>query len=69
LPLIVTVRHPLEGGAGALSAQKRRELFEKFLPHAAFVDVELRSVKELASVLNAARQNGVKIILSHHDFK
>ena len=72
LPLIVTVRDPHEGGATRdLTAKKRRELFEKFLPHAALVDVELRAVlkKELAPVLDAARANGVQLILSHHDFK
>src|SRR5438067_1968191 len=70
LPLIVTVRDPREGGAASdLPAKKRCELFEKFLPHAALVDIELRSVLELAPVLDAAQTRGVQIILSHHDFE
>jgi len=69
LPLIVTVRHFREGGAARLDARQRRDLFEQFLPHAALIDVELRSAKELASVLKSARERGAKIILSHHDFQ
>src|SRR5438105_15939035 len=39
LPRIITVRHPREGGATALSTRARRELFEQFLPHAAMIDI------------------------------
>lgn len=67
-PLIITVRHFLEGGAHPLSTQKRRECFEKFLPHAALIDIELRSAKPLAGVIALARKSGVRLILSHHDF-
>jgi len=42
-PLIITARHPREGGSNHLSAQKRRALLLRFLPHAAYVDIELRS--------------------------
>lgn len=69
LPLIITVRHPREGGAGRLSARERARLFHRFLPHAAGIDVELRSARELAGVLDAARSQGVRVILSHHDFQ
>lgn len=68
-PLIVTVRHPLEGGAGQLTATRRRELFLRFLPHAALVDVELRSAKALTDILDEAQRRGVGIILSYHDFR
>lgn len=69
LPLIVTVRHPDEGGIQSLSTARRRELFRKFLPHAEFIDVELRSAKALADVIALARIADVKIIISHHDFQ
>ena len=68
LPLIITVRHPLEGGLHALSTGKRRECFERFLPHAKFIDVELRSVKSLAGILTLARKKKVSITLSYHNF-
>jgi len=69
IPLIVTVRHPLEGGAGSLDLARRRVLFGRFLPYASFVDVELRSAQALADVIDRAQAQGVGVILSHHDFR
>jgi 3-dehydroquinate dehydratase-1 len=68
VPVIVTVRHPAEGGANDLSFARRRRLYEEFLPHAALIDVELRSLEKLAEVVAAARRAGVKIIASSHHF-
>jgi len=68
-PLIITARHPREGGAKNLPASRRRALFLEFLPWAKYVDIELRSVSALRSVLNAAIQKRVAIILSFHDLK
>ena len=69
VPCVVTVRHPAEGGAHDLGFARRRELYRQFLPHAAYIDVELRSVTMLDAVLKAARASGVKVILSSHDFR
>lgn len=68
-PLIITVRHPKEGGEGNLSETQRRELFHRFLPLASLVDVELRSALALKDVINAAHAQGTGVILSHHDFQ
>jgi 3-dehydroquinate dehydratase-1 len=68
-PLIVTVRHPAEGGVGNLSIAQRRELYAQFLPVAKYVDVELRSVRQLAAPIAEARARGVKLIVSAHFFK
>jgi 3-dehydroquinate dehydratase-1 len=68
-PLIVTVRHPAEGGKNALGFPRRRELFAEFLPHAALIDIELRSVGALAGVVEEARASGVRVIVSFHDFR
>jgi len=68
-PFIMTARDPREGGANHLSAPRRRALLLQFLPRAAWVDVELRSVRVLAPVLRSARAHGVPVILSYHDFK
>ena len=68
-PLLVTVRHPKEGGANQLSPGQRRALFKRFLPHAAVLDVELRSAGQLADVLAAARERRIATVLSHHDFR
>jgi 3-dehydroquinate dehydratase-1 len=67
-PLIITARHPREGGANDLSSHERQRLLLAFLPHAAYVDIELRSAGPLAAVLDAARAQKVGIIGSFHDF-
>lgn len=69
IPLIVTVRHASEGGAGPLSAARRRELFAAFLPLATAIDIELSTILEMSPALAAARAHQVRVILSHHDFQ
>ncbi len=64
-PLVVTARHPSEGGANNLSSARRRDLLLRFLPYAKYVDVELRSADSLHSLLP---QSDVARILSLHDF-
>jgi 3-dehydroquinate dehydratase-1 len=68
-PLIITARHPQEGGAKNLSLGKRRDLLTRFLPHAEYVDVELRSASALRSLLGLAQEKRVRQIISFHDFK
>lgn len=67
--IIITARHPSEGGVNDLPLRQRRELLLRFLPHAKFVDLELRSAHSMAPVIHAARQAGVHLILSFHDFQ
>ena len=69
VPLLITVRHPAEGGAHRLTFPQRRALFARFLPFAALIDIELRSVEQLASTIADARARGVRIIVSDHHFK
>ncbi|HMJ05145.1 MAG TPA: type I 3-dehydroquinate dehydratase [Chthoniobacterales bacterium] len=68
-PLIVTARHPAEGGRGDLSAAQRRRLLLQFLPEAEYVDVELRSAKALRSVLAVATERKTTRILSVHELR
>ena len=67
-PLILTARHPAEGGLGRLGLAARQALLERFLEHATFVDLELRSVREMKTILRKMRQRHVGLILSWHDF-
>jgi 3-dehydroquinate dehydratase-1 len=68
--LIVTVRHPREGGAAmGLDASARRGLYARFLPAATLLDVELRSLRALASTVRDARESGCLLIASYHDFR
>jgi 3-dehydroquinate dehydratase-1 len=68
-PLIVTARHPGEGGVNNLSAARRRALLLEFLPSARYIDVELRSTAAFRRVLEAAAQNRIETIISFHDFQ
>ncbi len=67
-PLIITARHPAEGGLNNLSASRRRALLQRFLPRSACVDVELRSAAQLRPILAAAGERKIKRIISVHDF-
>src|SRR5205823_6349009 len=39
-PLIITARHPHEGGVSKLRLRQRRDLLARFLKHANYMDVE-----------------------------
>jgi len=69
VPLIITARHPREGGANKLSVRQRRDLLTRFLPHADYIDVELRSASALLSLLTLAKHKKVRSIISFHNFK
>lgn len=68
-PLLITARHFKEGGNLPLTFSQRADLYEAFIPHSALIDVEVRSMERLHSVLHSARSAGLKIIASFHDFK
>jgi len=67
-PWILTVRDPREGGRGALSTGERQKLFLRLLPGAAFVDVELRSLRAMRRVREEAAAHRIRLIASFHDF-
>ena len=68
-PIIITARHPDEGGANRLSLGRRRVLLGRFLLRARYLDVELRSTKTLRSVLDTAHRKNIRSIISFHDFE
>src|SRR5262245_32007600 len=68
-PLIITARHPLEGGAGKLPLRQRHNLLARFLHHADYIDVELRSAPALRSLLKLAENKRIGRIISFHNFK
>jgi 3-dehydroquinate dehydratase type I len=67
--LIITARHPAEGAIHPLTRKQRRELLLRFLPEAAFVDVELRSAEDMSDVLSAAEARRRGRIISLHDLE
>ena len=68
-PLIITARDPHEGGANNLRLWQRRDLLARFLSHADYIDVELRSARTLRALLAIAKAKNVRRIISFHDFK
>jgi 3-dehydroquinate dehydratase-1 len=68
-PLIITARHPREGGANKIPLRGRRDLLARFLNHANYIDVELRSASALRSLLMLAKNKNVLRIISFHNFK
>lgn len=68
-PLLLTARHPAEGGAPKIGVAARRELLLRFLPRAAALDVELRSVSALGDVLAEAHRRRCGLVVSFHDFR
>jgi 3-dehydroquinate dehydratase-1 len=68
-PILLTARHPVEGGAGNLSSTARRSLYQELLPLASAVDVELRSVGPMQPVLASAAERGTLSVISFHDFR
>ena len=68
-PLIITARHPHEGGSNKLSLRERRDLLTRCLPYATYIDVELRSAFSLRSLLALADQKKIRRIISFHNFK
>lgn len=71
-PILITARHPAEGGIGDLGAGERQQLLKRFLPKAAIVDLELRSIEEsfaLRDLIEEARAEGAAVVASMHDFQ
>ena len=58
LPVLLTARHPAEGGQGTEDAAGRRALLEPLLDLAALIDIELRSVMEMRDLLPKGAQPG-----------
>lgn len=69
VPILLTVRHPAEGGMGNLPVTRRRELIRRFLGNAAVLDVELRSAQAMREVIDDARARGITVVFSDHHFR
>lgn len=69
LPVLLTARHPAEGGQGTEDPAGRRALLEPLLDLATLIDIELRSAMDMRSVMVAARARGVSVVGSFHDFQ
>ena len=68
LPLLITARHPEEGGQGNLDVAQRSALLEALLPKAALIDIEVRSAPEMLGLIRKAQARKVQVVGSFHDF-
>ncbi|MDB6138332.1 MAG: quiB [Verrucomicrobiaceae bacterium] len=69
LPVLLTARHPAEGGRGTEDAAGRKALLEPLINLAAIVDIELRSMRDMQDIMAQARRHGVSVMGSFHDFQ
>jgi len=69
VPVLLTLRTSDEGGVYSWKASERMDLFERLIPLADAIDVELHNAEALRSVLRSARTKGRGIILSAHSLK
>jgi 3-dehydroquinate dehydratase-1 len=68
LPVLLTARHPNEGGKGSVDAAGRIAMIEPLLDLASIVDIELRSVPDMRALIKKAQGLSVQVIGSFHDF-
>jgi len=74
IPILLTARHPAEGGANDLTPQERAELVSPRLSQAAAIDIEIRSLKEEKAFWAGIREDIDRhtsppvLIGSYHDF-
>lgn len=67
-PLLLTVRHPSEGGMSQLDVRTRRRLFRQFLPLVQWADIEVRSLEAMEEEIALASDQGVRLVFSDHHF-
>jgi 3-dehydroquinate dehydratase I len=69
LPLLLTARHPAEGGQAPEDPAGRAAMIEPLLDLATLIDLELRSAMQMQGTIAKARAAGVPVIGSFHDFQ
>lgn len=70
LPILVTARGAAEGGGDpGLDLAGRAALYNRFLPYASAIDIELADAVSLAGIVADARASGTLVIISRHDFQ
>jgi 3-dehydroquinate dehydratase-1 len=69
VPLLLTARHPAEGGQAPEDPAARSAMIEPLLDLAALIDIELRSAMSMQVTIQKARAAGVPVVGSFHDFQ
>lgn len=69
IPLLFTARRSEEGGAQALDAAARVALLRGVLDQAAWLDIEVASIPEMAGFLEELAARKIPWLASYHDFE
>jgi len=69
LPLLITARGAAEGGTSDWSVVDRQAAYEKLLPHAAAIDIELRDFEYFSDLITAAKAKSILLVGSCHGFE
>lgn len=69
LPLLITARGSAEGGQSDWTPSDRIEAYQKLMPYASAIDIELRDFDPLGEVISTARKQEVVVVGSFHDFE
>lgn len=69
IPLLFTARRVEEGGARVLDAAARVDLLRSALDQAAWLDIEVASIPEMADFLAELADRAIPWIASYHDFE
>ncbi len=69
LPVLLTARGAEEGGQSSWSKKERAHAYRALLPYAALIDIELCDFEALASVIENAKEIGISVIGSLHNFE
>ena len=69
-PLLLTCRHPKEGGDNNISEPlKRVSIIEPLLSHASAIDIEISTANEMKNLITEAKSKNVQVVLSYHNFE
>ncbi|MFM7604408.1 MAG: type I 3-dehydroquinate dehydratase [Prosthecobacter sp.] len=68
-PILLTCRHPSEGGSAPAEPVARAAMIEPLLDLASLVDIELRTAQQMQDTIQKAHAAGAFVIGSFHDFQ
>ena len=69
-PLLLTCRHPKEGGDNNISGPlKRVSIIEPLLSHASAIDIEISTANEMKNLITEAKSKNIQVVLSYHNFE
>lgn len=66
--LIFTVRSTKEGGKFQKNVKTKKELYQKYLPYAFALDIEIRELPNMKDFIQEAKSKDKIIIASYHNF-